>query len=60
MLRSTVGDFCYICGTGSQSYKCSTIVIYDSRVVVNVKVIFRYDSMVVTYDRKVIIRLVGH
>ena len=42
-----------ICG---QSYKASTIVIYNSRVVPDLK-IPHYDSRLVNYKRKLFIRL---
>ena len=40
-----------------QSYKDSTILIYDSRVVPDLKIPPYYDSRIVNYERKLFIRL---
>ena len=50
-LKKTV-DF-----SSGQSYKASTIVIYDSRVIPDLKIPPYYDSRVVNYKRKLFIRL---
>ena len=40
-----------------QSFKYSMLVIYDSRVILDVKYLVRYDSKVVNYNGKAFIKL---
>ena len=50
-------DFVVSSVTSGQSYKASTLVIYDSRVVRMSYLLVNYDSRVVIYERKMFIRL---
>ena len=40
-----------------QSFKYSMLIIYDSRVILDVKYLVRYDSKVVNYNGKAFIKL---
>ena len=47
----------FACETSGQSYKASTIVIYDSRGKPDLKIPPNYDSRLVNYEHKLFIRL---